>query len=482
MTLKEIGEETRQCTARGWYPLNGRRTDLEPPGPGGALTDAVAVTPEEAHAMIERQRDRLQSGAAPAEIIFGPKDSFAAAAELGLPALVLNFAHAHHPGGGFLRGRPGQEEDLCRQSTLYASLTSDTAQSMYAHNRRNPSVAYSDYMIFSPNVIVFRDADGGFRAPFATSVVSLTAVNRKGRGQYLSETAAADAMKGRLRALFAAAAEQEYRTLVLGAWGSGSSGHSTRRVAQYFRQVLLEEGWDGLFETVLFALPDDFARRHFTIAFTHPPEQAGPPATLPPAQMRTNGLAGIRETAADFPVCNYTEGIDAQNLGYMQAVMADGTPFVAEMYGSGPQLNLGIVVPTAAIPTGGPTPPQSHRTAEGGQIITFCPMEPLADLGVLDTGMTDLGMENDSNVIRETVIWLEKNGIVQFTAGLRNAVMLYRKDLSGRAVTKLVIRTEENDRQLATTPLHFRYFPVPLEPSAKIVPFRPPSGANSDDT
>ena len=35
----------------------------------------------------------------------------------------LNFANAHHAGGGYLRGARAQEEDLCRlMPTLYTAL------------------------------------------------------------------------------------------------------------------------------------------------------------------------------------------------------------------------------------------------------------------------------------------------------------------------------------------------------------------------
>ena len=41
----------------------------------------------------------------------------------GLHPVGLNFANAHHAGGGYLRGARAQEEDLCRlMPTLYSAL------------------------------------------------------------------------------------------------------------------------------------------------------------------------------------------------------------------------------------------------------------------------------------------------------------------------------------------------------------------------
>ena len=83
-------------------------------------------------------------------------DSFQAGRNYDNP-LVMNFANAHHPGGGFLLGANAQEEFLCRCSTLYASLTSETASEMYRYNNSRISKVESDYMLLSPDVVVLRD-------------------------------------------------------------------------------------------------------------------------------------------------------------------------------------------------------------------------------------------------------------------------------------------------------------------------------------
>ena len=63
-------------------------------------------------------------------------DSFEAAHSLERP-LVMNFANAHRPGGGFLNGSRAQEESLCRCSTLYKSISSDKAWEMYHYKKIN---------------------------------------------------------------------------------------------------------------------------------------------------------------------------------------------------------------------------------------------------------------------------------------------------------------------------------------------------------
>jgi len=72
--------------------------------------------------------------------------------------LVLNFASAKNPGGGFLRGARAQEESLARASALYECIR---GSAMYAHHRAHGDCIYTDWMIHSPEVPVFRDDDNG---------------------------------------------------------------------------------------------------------------------------------------------------------------------------------------------------------------------------------------------------------------------------------------------------------------------------------
>ena len=70
---------------------------------------------------------------------------------------VLNFASAKNPGGGFTRGANAQEESLARSSSLYLALTEQRfTNDFYDYNRRGRSGVYSDRLIYSPRVTVFK--------------------------------------------------------------------------------------------------------------------------------------------------------------------------------------------------------------------------------------------------------------------------------------------------------------------------------------
>ncbi len=71
---------------------------------------------------------------------------------------VLNYASARNPGGGYLNGAQAQEEALCRGSALHTTLL--RAPEHYAHHRAGRSAFYTDRVIHSPGVPVFRDDRG----------------------------------------------------------------------------------------------------------------------------------------------------------------------------------------------------------------------------------------------------------------------------------------------------------------------------------
>lgn len=169
----------------------------------------------------------------------------------------LNFASARNPGGGFLGGSQAQEESLARSSSLYPSQLQMTE--MYDYNRKQKSCLYSDYMIYSPQVTVFREDGGSLRAQtYQVSIITAPAVNagvvREREPEHVDQIGTV--MLERIRYILAVAAEQGNEYLVLGAFGCGVFRNDPYEVATWFRQVLLEEKYAILFKQIVFAVYD----------------------------------------------------------------------------------------------------------------------------------------------------------------------------------------------------------------------------------
>ena len=179
-------------------------------------------------------------------------------AEIGdAPLLCLNFASAMNPGGGFLKGANAQEESLARASALYASLTAD--RTMYKYNDRNRSEnrgLYSDVMIYSPQVPVFKNDTGDLIAPYPVSFISAPALNLSSVGK-----CAADKIQStrdnRVEKILSIAVARGYPHLILGAWGCGVFRNPPAEVANCFAQFLRpEKKFGAFFQTVTFAMTD----------------------------------------------------------------------------------------------------------------------------------------------------------------------------------------------------------------------------------
>lgn len=172
--------------------------------------------------------------------------------------LVLNFANAYHPGGGYLYGSPAQEECLCRQSTLYASISSDQAAEMYKANKQDSSLFNTPYMLLSPCVDVFRAADlQPMEEPWTCAVITAAAPDLKDpKAMLVTPEQIEEAMLQKIRNLLSCAAAFNYKYITLGAWGCGAFGHDAANVSEWFRQILIGEGMRFLFDSIEFAVLD----------------------------------------------------------------------------------------------------------------------------------------------------------------------------------------------------------------------------------
>jgi uncharacterized protein (TIGR02452 family) len=202
--------------------------ELSVPEPGGAGAPATEVTNE---------------------------TSLSAARRLGPDVACLVFASAKNPGGGFLTGAQAQEESIARSSALHPCQ--QAARGFYEFHRGQRDLRYSDRVIYSPAVPVFR-ADDGALLPDAYLVSFLTAAAPNLTAITANQPSAAASVPGVLAAraerVLAVAAAHGHRELVLGAWGCGVFGNDPAVVAAAFAAGLARAR--GRFDRVTFAVLD----------------------------------------------------------------------------------------------------------------------------------------------------------------------------------------------------------------------------------
>ncbi|MFE5792551.1 TIGR02452 family protein [Streptomyces sp. NPDC056503] len=264
--LREIARQTEEIVAAASYTAPDGRTvsfheDLAAALAGTRLygPEPIPVTPATGRA------GRIE--------VTGESSLAAArrmtAADPARPVAVLNFASARNPGGGYLNGAQAQEEALCRSSALHATLL--RAPAYYEHHRGDRDTFYTDRVIHSPRVPVFRDDRGALLAtPFTVGFLTSPAPNagvvrrRDPRRAPLLPAALAS----RAERVLETAVAEGYHRIVLGAWGCGVFRNDPAEVASAFERLLSGEGrFAGHFEEVVFAVLDRAAGTPTLAAF-----------------------------------------------------------------------------------------------------------------------------------------------------------------------------------------------------------------------
>lgn len=244
-----IAHETIKITGLGEYRIGEDTVQL----PKADYDSVTVITPDSAKNLLEEPLTAEQRNTA-CNIEVTTEDTFSAAQRIG-NALVLNFANAHHAGGGFMLGANAQEEALCRCSTLYASITSAAASEMYRYNNTHLSATESDYMLLSQEVCVFRDHHCELlKEPFTAAVITAPAPNRRGAAVFASKKTLEETFLRRSAIILRTAVQYGYRNLVLGAWGCGAFGNDPDLVADCFRRALAQDDLMMYFDTVCFAV------------------------------------------------------------------------------------------------------------------------------------------------------------------------------------------------------------------------------------
>lgn len=166
---------------------------------------------------------------------------------------VLNFANRKRKGGGYLQGATGQEESLCRRTTLYPVLDHhDKKKNDYRRFKHNE-------LIYTKDVIIFRDTKPNFEHFDENQRVKIDVITQAGydlRPNRGNETFNKENMKEKIRAQLRIAASNGVDGLVLGPIGCGAFDPQkimAPKITKCYKKVLHEPEFQGVFKEIRFA-------------------------------------------------------------------------------------------------------------------------------------------------------------------------------------------------------------------------------------
>ena len=255
---KIIAQETLKIQQQGFYVApNGKRIDISELQKR-SVDKSYVLTPKQGEELVKELISTDNVVNTTYKVVNqSTVQAIIEAAATGKKVASLNFASAKNPGGGFLSGAVAQEEALAISSGLYNTLIRHD-DTFYKTNREFRSMMYTDYAIYSPDVVFFRAPD--FRLldrSVNSSVLTSPAVNMKQvreKGEDVGQAKAV--MKNRMRLCLAILAKEKNDVVILGAYGCGVFGNDSVEVARWWRELLIEEKHEVHFTAVVFAVLD----------------------------------------------------------------------------------------------------------------------------------------------------------------------------------------------------------------------------------
>lgn len=269
-----LARQTLAILEGGSYvDASGLRVDISQQT-AACVDGTVLYSPAELRELVASLYEATNAGSRATQFEVTGETTLAAARRIvdqfgGERTLCLNFASAKNPGGGFLGGSQAQEESLARSSALYPSLISQPAY--YEANRACRTAIYTEHMILSPNVPVFRDDPGKLLAqPYSVHMLTAPAVNAGAinANEPANEASIVPKMLERIEMVLAIAAERTYEQLILGAWGCGVFRNDPATIAELFAKALkVDRRFSNRFRMVTFAILDGSAEQRFISPF-----------------------------------------------------------------------------------------------------------------------------------------------------------------------------------------------------------------------
>jgi uncharacterized protein (TIGR02452 family) len=260
-SLKQVAEETMQIIRQGSYTApSGRQVDISS-SVSRCSDKTVLYRPDFQFKIPPPNRpNRIRIEVRDESTVACCERLYELVGRSGDAIAVLNFANAVNLGEEFLKGAAVQEADLQRSSALYASLSRQTEYYEYGRSHNTP--LFSDHLIYSPSVPIFRRDDGTLlEQPVFVSVISSAAPCATG----LSPDIVRKALKRRIMRVVACAIEHGHSVLVLGAYGCGVRKNDPVAVAGIQREILLEGKLGEHFRQIVNPIPTHGSWRTFDL-------------------------------------------------------------------------------------------------------------------------------------------------------------------------------------------------------------------------
>lgn len=177
-------------------------------------------------------------------------------------------------------------------------------------------------------------------------------------------------------------------------------------------------------------------------------------------------LGKYMELGMDFPLCNHTQGIGPENVGYQTGVMDDGQPFEVEVYtygdGDEKMSELALIMPDIYVEEDDLDDDMEDNEdgleADKSNVIGFSYEVEMKDYSVLPIGMVVRGQETSFPIIKWYVDYIEEMGIVEFLGDVRGGSVFYYTDANGNDLVQVRVNLISNGKEEGRMHFSLRQF------------------------
>lgn len=162
------------------------------------------------------------------------------------------------------------------------------------------------------------------------------------------------------------------------------------------------------------------------------------------------------ESKYPMPICNHTKCVRVENIGYTQAIAADGTPFEAELTSVPNENTVHIISPE--IPEFYDERDIDYTQNEA--LIGYKAETKHIDYGILKIGMADRELDSTFYTLQNYLDYFVNIGILNFPDNYYNGAIWWLTDIEGNDLVDIAVTLDENDFLFAECNLNFKPFPL----------------------